>query len=103
MACLCGADMLAPAEVLLLTAPMGASAALVFGAPALPFSQPRNVIGGHVVSAVCGVATSVALCSPALADGWHALCDATGADAATMCEAAAVPRCFVNNGSRFTS
>jgi CBS-domain-containing membrane protein len=28
---------------------MGATAVLVFGAPASPFSQPRNVIGGHVL------------------------------------------------------
>jgi CBS-domain-containing membrane protein len=34
---------------------MGATAVLVFGAPASPFSQPRNVIGGHVVSATCGI------------------------------------------------
>lgn len=36
--------------------PFGASAVLVFGAPAAPFSQPRNVIGGHVISALIGVA-----------------------------------------------
>ena len=35
---------------------MGATAVLVFGAPAAPFSQPWNVIGGHLVSAVCGIA-----------------------------------------------
>jgi CBS domain-containing membrane protein len=32
----------------------GATAALVFGAPEAPFSQPRNVIGGHVISATVG-------------------------------------------------
>ena len=36
--------------------PFGASCVLVFGAPAAPFSQPRNVIGGHVLSALVGVA-----------------------------------------------
>jgi len=35
--------------------PFGASAVLVFAAPAAPFSQPRNVIGGHVLSALVGV------------------------------------------------
>lgn len=33
----------------------GATAALLFGAPGSPFSQPRNVIGGHVISATVGV------------------------------------------------
>lgn len=33
----------------------GASAVLVYGLPDAPLAQPRNVIGGHIVSAVCGV------------------------------------------------
>jgi CBS-domain-containing membrane protein len=36
-------------------APFGASAVLVFGAFRSPLAQPRNVIGGHVLSAVVGV------------------------------------------------
>lgn len=36
--------------------PFGASAVLVFAAPAAPFSQPRNVVGGHVIAALTGVA-----------------------------------------------
>ena len=28
---------------------------LVFGAPHAPFAQPRNVIGGHIFSALAGV------------------------------------------------
>lgn len=39
----------------LLFASIGASAVLVFGAPDSPFSQPRNVIGGHFFSALSGV------------------------------------------------
>ena len=39
----------------LLIAPLGASCALLFAAPASPLSQPINVIGGHVVSAISGV------------------------------------------------
>ncbi len=38
-----------------LFAPLGASAVLLYGASAAPFSQPRSVIGGHVVSALTGV------------------------------------------------
>ncbi|WP_051258034.1 HPP family protein [Desulfovibrio cuneatus] len=34
---------------------MGASAMLVFSAPGVPFAQPRNVIAGHIVSALMGV------------------------------------------------
>ncbi len=39
----------------LLMAPFGASAVLVFGAFKSPLAQPRNVIGGHVLSALTGV------------------------------------------------
>ncbi|POG48636.1 HPP family protein+B94 [Streptomyces sp. ZL-24] len=34
--------------------PLAASAALVFAAPTLPLAQPRNVIGGQLVSALTG-------------------------------------------------
>jgi CBS domain-containing membrane protein len=37
-------------------APIGASAALVFAAPYSPFSQPKNVILGNCLSAICGIA-----------------------------------------------
>jgi CBS-domain-containing membrane protein len=33
----------------------GASAVLVYGAPRSPLAQPRNLVGGHIVSAVIGV------------------------------------------------
>eukprot|EP00928_Gymnodinium_smaydae_P073027 TRINITY_DN56299_c0_g1_i1.p1 TRINITY_DN56299_c0_g1~~TRINITY_DN56299_c0_g1_i1.p1 ORF type:complete len:274 (+),score=23.95 TRINITY_DN56299_c0_g1_i1:22-822(+) len=36
---------------------MGASAVLVYAAPAVPFAQPRNVVGGHLLSAFVGVTT----------------------------------------------
>lgn len=39
----------------LIIAPFGASAVLVFGAFRSPLAQPRNVIGGQVVSALVGV------------------------------------------------
>ncbi len=37
------------------TAPLGATCALVFGLPTAPVSQPRNIIGGHVLSALAGL------------------------------------------------
>jgi CBS-domain-containing membrane protein len=33
----------------------GASAVLIYGAPRSPLAQPRNLIGGHVISAFIGV------------------------------------------------
>ncbi|WP_030239648.1 HPP family protein [Streptomyces sp. NRRL S-350] len=41
----------------LLIPPLAASAALVHGAPGLPISQPRNLVGGQLMSAVIGFAT----------------------------------------------
>lgn len=38
-----------------LAGPFGASAVLVYGAPLAEFSQPRNLILGHALSAVMGV------------------------------------------------
>lgn len=42
-------------NLLSLFAPFGASSVLLFGAPAAPFSQPRNVFGGHMIAALTGV------------------------------------------------
>ncbi|MDL2272131.1 HPP family protein [Desulfovibrio sp. OttesenSCG-928-I05] len=42
-------------DQVLLLATFGASAMLLFGAPGVPFAQPRNVLGGHVVSALVGI------------------------------------------------
>lgn len=44
---------------MLLIGSFGASACMIFGLPANPYSQPRNVIGGHVVSALCGVSAYI--------------------------------------------
>ncbi|MBD0672055.1 HPP family protein [Streptomyces sp. CBMA156] len=41
----------------LLIPPLAASAALVHGAPGLPISQPRNLVGGQLLSALIGFAT----------------------------------------------
>lgn len=42
-------------EQIFLIGSFGASAVLVFGAIESPFSQPRNLIGGHLISAIVGV------------------------------------------------
>ncbi|MBS3971093.1 MAG: HPP family protein [Clostridia bacterium] len=43
------------AYLLPLFAPFGASAVLLYGACHAPFSQPRNLIGGHLLAALTGV------------------------------------------------
>jgi CBS-domain-containing membrane protein len=45
-----------PRDLTLLIGSFGASAVLVYGAPKSPFAQPRNVIGGHMISGMMGVA-----------------------------------------------
>lgn len=35
---------------------LGASCVMLFGFPDLPFSQPRNVLGGHLITAAIGLA-----------------------------------------------
>ena len=42
-------------DYLFLIGSFGASAVLLYGVPMAEFSQPRNVIGGHVMSALVGV------------------------------------------------
>ena len=44
-----------PLTNLFLIGSLGATAVLVYGAPLAEFSQPRNLIGGHVLSALVGV------------------------------------------------
>jgi len=43
------------ADMILIVASFGASAVLIYGAPKVPLAQPRNLIGGHVLSALVGV------------------------------------------------
>ncbi len=45
----------------LLMASFAASAVLVFGVPNSPLAQPRNVLGGHFISAVAGVSCQIFL------------------------------------------
>lgn len=42
--------------LLMIIGSFGASAVLIYGAVRSPLAQPRNLIGGHVLSAVVGVA-----------------------------------------------
>lgn len=50
----------------LLIGSLGASAVLLFGATESPLAQPRNLVGGHVVSAAVAVATVAAFGSTPL-------------------------------------
>jgi CBS domain-containing membrane protein len=43
-------------DIPILVATLGASACLLYGAPSVPFAQPRNAIVGHILSACIGVA-----------------------------------------------
>ena len=45
-----------PRDALLILGSFGASAVLIYGVILSPLAQPRNLIGGHVISAVIGVA-----------------------------------------------
>ena len=50
-----------------LVAPMGASAVLVFAAPASPLAQPWAVLGGNTLSALVGTACVLLIPDPAIA------------------------------------
>lgn len=41
-----------------LMAPFGATAVLVFGVPQSPLARPKNVIGGHMLTAMIGIVFS---------------------------------------------
>lgn len=43
-------------DVTLMIGSFGASAVLIYGAVRSPLAQPRNLIGGHLISAIIGVA-----------------------------------------------
>jgi len=49
-------DLVADTDLMMLMGSFGASAVLVFGAIRSPLAQPRNLVGGHVLSALVGVA-----------------------------------------------
>jgi len=49
-------QVLAERDLLLIVGSFGASAVLIYGAIASPLAQPRNLLGGHILSALVGVA-----------------------------------------------
>lgn len=51
----CQGQVLARQENIFLIGSFGASSVLVYGAIQSPLAQPRNLIGGHVISAIIGV------------------------------------------------
>jgi CBS domain-containing membrane protein len=56
IALLAGLVGLFPDMKLLVIGSFGATAVLLFASPRAPFAQPRNLIGGHLISALVGVA-----------------------------------------------
>lgn len=44
-------------DLVMLVGSFGASALLIYGANKSPFAQPRNLLGGHLLSAIIGVGT----------------------------------------------
>jgi len=46
-------------DVLMIVGSFGASAVLIYGAIKSPLAQPRNLVGGHVFSALIGVASQL--------------------------------------------
>jgi CBS-domain-containing membrane protein len=56
---ICGylsAEYFEPRDLTLIIGSFGASAVLVYGAIKSPLAQPRNLIGGHIISGLVGVA-----------------------------------------------
>ena len=48
-------ELLTPHDSLFLIGSFGASSVLIFGAIQSPLAQPRNLVGGHIISALIGV------------------------------------------------
>ncbi|KUJ81397.1 HPP family protein [Ruegeria profundi] len=67
------------AHLALIMAPFGATCVLLFAAPASPFSQPINVVGGHFAASLVGL-----LMRLWLPDEWWALAFAVGLAIAVM-------------------
>jgi len=50
-------NLLSGTDFVMVIGSFGASAVLIYGAIRSPLAQPRNLVGGHVISAVIGVAS----------------------------------------------
>jgi CBS domain-containing membrane protein len=61
--------LVAPSHALLLAAPLGASAVLLFAVPSSPLAQPWPIVGGNIVAALVGVLVAQLLGHGALAAG----------------------------------
>ncbi|CAF3699772.1 unnamed protein product [Rotaria sp. Silwood1] len=48
-------------QLTLLIGSFGASAAIIFGAPRSQLAQPRSLIGGHLIGAICGCIVRLAI------------------------------------------
>ena len=66
-------------DLTLILGSFGASCVLVFAYPDVPFSQPRNVIFGHVLSSLIGLT-----CITVLGPGWLSLAIAVASAIAAM-------------------
>nr|WP_243360868.1 HPP family protein [Fundidesulfovibrio terrae] len=51
-------------DMVLLIGSFAASCVLLYGAPRSPLAQPRNLLGGHVISALAGVAIRLLVPGP---------------------------------------
>ncbi len=49
------ANLITESDIKYIIGSFGASAVLVYGIPDSPYSQPRNLVGGHIISAFVGV------------------------------------------------
>ena len=67
-------------DLVMIIGSFGASAVLIYGAIRSPLAQPRNLIGGHVISAIIGVTTYNLLSSQL----WLAACIAVATAIAVM-------------------
>ncbi len=54
-------------DSLFLVGSFGASAILIYGVPNSPYAQPRNLIGGHIFSAIAGVSCAILMPNPMIA------------------------------------
>ncbi len=70
---------LEPRDLTLIIASFGASAVLIYAAVKSPLAQPRNLIGGHVFSAIVGVA-----CYQLLGGSWYSAALAVSCAIAVM-------------------
>jgi CBS-domain-containing membrane protein len=50
-------NLLTETDLLMIIGSFGASAVLIYGAITSPLAQPRNLVGGHMISAAIGVAS----------------------------------------------